>query len=59
VSGSGELDHLRGAAVGDDRGHVALAEALGGGRDPQRLVDRVCAVELGQVDRLGHLAPHP
>ena len=54
----GELDHLR-AAVREDRRQVAVAEAAGVRRDRERLVDVAGAVQLGQRDGLGELAPQP
>jgi hypothetical protein len=54
----GERDHLA-AAVREDRCQVALAEAAGGRRGGERLIDLVAAVELGERDGLGDLAPQP
>ncbi len=42
--------------VHDDRLEVALGEAPGHGRDAERPVDDVGAVQGGQSDRFGHLA---
>jgi hypothetical protein len=50
----GWLGGRAGELVGQDRQQVAVAEPA-----RQRLVDHAGAVELGQRDRLGHLAAHP
>ena len=49
----------RRAAVREDRRQVALAEAAGGRRGGERLVDVARAVQLGERDGLGDLAPQP
>jgi hypothetical protein len=43
--------------VREDRREFPVAEAAGVRGGPQRLVDIAWAVQLGQIDRLGDLAP--
>ena len=52
----GELDDLR-AAVREDRREVTLAEATRGCCCGERCVDVARAVQLGERDGLGDLAP--
>ena len=47
----------RALVVREDRRQVAVAEAAGVRRDRERLVDGLGAVQLGERDRLGELAP--
>src|SRR5207248_203106 len=43
--------------VGEDRREVTIGEPACIRARPQRTVDLLVAVELGEIDRLGHLAP--
>jgi hypothetical protein len=45
-------------SVGEDRREVPVAEPAGVSAPPERAVDLAAAVQLGEIDRLGHLAPH-
>ena len=56
----GERDQLPGLLlVGEDLSEIPVAEPAGVSAALQRVVDLVAAVQFGEVDRLGHLAPHP
>ena len=57
VWGAGSRAAVR--LVGEDAGQVAVGEPAVAGAPLERVVDRPGAVELGQVDRFGHLAPDP
>jgi hypothetical protein len=54
----GERDDLRAVVVGEDRGEVPVSETARIRRSAQRLVDQLVAVQRGEVDGLGELAPH-
>lgn len=54
--GRGERDRLR-AVMREDGRHVAVAEAPGIRGDGECLLDGFGAVQLGERDRLGELAP--
>jgi hypothetical protein len=43
--------------VGEDRREGALVKAAGVGGNPECVLDEFGAVELGEIDRFGHLAP--
>ena len=45
--------------MGEDRGEVALAEPARLGAHLEGVLDLARAVQLGEIDRLGHLAPDP
>src|SRR5450432_1234588 len=45
--------------MGEDAGQVAVGEPAVAGAPRQCLVDRAGAVELCEIDRLGHLATDP
>ena len=44
--------------MGEDRGQITVGEPAGVRARAQRALDLLAAVELGEIDRLGHLAPH-
>src|SRR5439155_2231040 len=45
--------------VVQDRAEVGLVEPAGRGGQPQRLIDLGRAEDGGELDRAGHLGPHP
>jgi hypothetical protein len=54
----GEQDQLaHGLLVGENRGEVTIGEPTCVRARPQRTLDLVVAVGLGEVDRFCHLAP--
>ena len=59
LGSSGQRDHGRGLLVGEDAGQVTVGEPAVAGAPREGVVDRPGAMELGQVDRLGHLATDP